>query len=156
MPATTVCPKTLRRLTRGQLKNPDPTAWLVIADYLEECGDDVGAKQWRRRVKYFPVINECVEYMAGADCLVGTHAVVFLCLDGSISWGEDQPNGTEAVAVFRRTERCVHVGAGGSLPPAIISNLWKANRGDQQYYTRHIFHLIEEIHVREQSKGWKP
>ncbi len=45
--------KTERQLKKNYLSDPDPVAWLVMADYFEEHGDDASARKWRRRAESF-------------------------------------------------------------------------------------------------------
>lgn len=44
-------------MTRRYLKEPDPEAWLALADLFEEHGETKDAALWRRRAAWFPTLS---------------------------------------------------------------------------------------------------
>lgn len=56
--------RTFRRLAHAYIARPDPAAWLLAADILEECGRDEEARLWRRRAEWYPAMRDAVQAQA--------------------------------------------------------------------------------------------
>lgn len=46
-----------RALRRRLARSTDPADWLVLADLLEEAGEDAEAHRWRRRGEWWPELH---------------------------------------------------------------------------------------------------
>lgn len=90
-----------RALTRHYIARPDPLAWLAAADLLEEAGDTVGARKWRRRGEWYTAIRRAIGDAAAVAAQPGLKsphahrqivsigpflAQVMLCMSERSSW----------------------------------------------------------------------
>src|SRR3954453_7851119 len=74
----------------GDIRNdPDPTRWLVAADYVQENGEDKLAAKWRLRANHFEALKDAVQ--SGPTSVLTTINSLPLLVVSDPDYGYDQP-----------------------------------------------------------------